>query len=119
MIIRIIYATVSSILFILLISSFSIAQASMDRLSMEMIYLARDGHLTTIQQKSFNELTPEEQERIIKNYREYQRLPQGQQRKLKNRYKRWQKMSPGERQKLKRNYKRFKRLPPKKRLNFQ
>jgi len=85
------------------------AEDSMNRRSMGLY------HLTHVQQKRFESLSPEEQEQLIRNYQDYKRLPQSQRERLKNNYNQWKKMSSEERQKLKKSYDTYKRKSPQKR----
>ncbi len=85
------------------------AEDSINRPPMEMFVLAQNGYLTPVQQRRFESLSPEDQERVIRNYRKYQKLPQGQRNKLRKNYNQWKKMSPEEREKLKKSYEKYKR----------
>jgi hypothetical protein len=119
MTIRIICATASFILVAALTVATAIAQEPIDRWYLESVYLAQYGHLTPVQQRGFEDLPPEDQERIIQNYRRYKQLPQNQRKKLQNRYKKWQQMSPEERQELRKTYEKFKRMPSHKRRSLK
>jgi hypothetical protein len=63
-------------------------------------YLAHHG--------GFEDLSAEERERVIQNYREYKQLPRNQRRRMKDRYRQWQEMPPEKRQKLKKLHEREK-----------
>ena len=91
------------------------AEDSINSPPLELFVLAQNGYLTPVQQKRFESLSPEEQERVIRNYQKYQRLPQSQRKKLRKNYNQWRKMSPEERQKLKESYEKYKRKPLQKR----
>ena len=108
-IIRILCTALSLILILAFNGEMATAEDSMNRQSMELFYL------TPVQQKRFESLSPEEQEQLIRNYRDYQRLPQSQREKLKNNYNQWKKNSPEERQKLKKLYEKYKRKAPQRR----
>lgn len=109
MIIRKFCTVISFISIFTLTGKIATAEDSINSLPMELFVLAQNGYLAPVQQKRFESLSPEEQKRIIRNYREYQRLPQSQRKKLRNNYNQWQKMSPEERQKLKGSYEKYKR----------
>jgi hypothetical protein len=101
--IRIIFLTGSFILAFLalaLVTSIAGAQGPIDLWQVESFYLAQN-----FQGKAFEELTPEEKQRIIENYRKYKNLPPPERKKLKKHYKKWKKMSPQEQKNLKKRYK--------------
>lgn len=68
------------------------------------VWPARDGNVIFVQEEGFEDLSSEEQQRIIENYRKYKKLPPDKREKMKSRYKKWKKMPPDEKKKLKKNY---------------
>lgn len=75
-----------------------------DPLYVESVYSARDGNVILVQEEGFEDLSSDEQQRIIENYRKYKKLPPDKREKMKGRYKKWKKMPPDEKKKLKKNY---------------
>lgn len=115
MIIRKCCTVISFISIFTLTGEIATAEDSRNSQPIELFVLAQNSYLTPVQQKRFESLSPEEQKRIIRNYRKYQRLPQNQRKKMRNNYNQWQKMSPEERQNLKESYEKYKRKSPQKR----
>lgn len=72
--------------------------------SVYSVRAARDGNVIFVQEEGFEDLSSEEQQRIIENYRKYKKLPPDKREKMKSRYKKWKKMPPDEKKKLKKNY---------------
>ncbi|HEY5648076.1 MAG TPA: DUF3106 domain-containing protein [Nitrospiria bacterium] len=88
---------------ILSLGGVSASAAGTDSGSIEASYLAQNGRLTADQKKSFEELPPEEQERIRKNYKKFKDMPAPKQEQLKKRYEKWQELPPEQRKKLRKD----------------
>ncbi len=71
----------------------------------QAIYLAQNGLLTADQKKSFDELSPEEQEQIQKNYQKFKNLPDPKKDALKERYRKWEELPPGTKEELRKEFK--------------
>ena len=53
------------------------------------------------------ELSPQEQERALSNYRRFKKLPPERQRDLEERYHQWQQLPNEEQERVRRNYRRY------------
>ena len=64
-------------------------------------------------------LSPEERERVKKNYEEFKKLSPEEKMKLKQKYLQFQQATPEERVRLKENYRRFENMIPEDRRNLE
>ena len=58
-------------------------------------------------EQSWDDLSPTERERALKNFRYFQRLPEDRKRDLQDEYDRWQKLPAPERERIQENYERY------------
>lgn len=63
-------------------------------------------HFRTVEQ-SWDDLSPTERERALKNFRRFQQLPEDRKRDLQDAYDRWQQLPSSERGRLQQNYERY------------
>jgi hypothetical protein len=68
--------------------------------------------------RSWEDLSPRERERALRNYQEYQRLPRERQQFIDRRYQRYRELPPQEQRRLQQNYQEYERLPPGERQHF-
>ena len=68
--------------------------------------------------RSWQDLSPSERERALRNYQQYQQLPRDRQEFIDRRYRRYREMPPQERRRLRENYEQYERLPPGERKQF-
>lgn len=64
-------------------------------------------------------LSPRERERALKNFQRFQQLSPKQQRTLEQQYHRWRSLPPEERQRIRKNYERYQRLDPYEKEEFE
>lgn len=63
----------------------------------------------TIQQ-SWDDLSPTERERALKNFERFQQLPGERKQDLQDAYDRWQKLPGSERERIQKNYERYRKM---------
>lgn len=68
--------------------------------------------------QSWDQLSPSERERAMRNYQRYQKLPEEQRRQLDQSYERWRGMNPGEQERVRRNYQSYRQLDRRQREDF-
>jgi hypothetical protein len=69
--------------------------------------------------RSWEELTPEQRERVRQHYQRFQRLPEERRRAVEERYRHWRELPPQEQQRLRRNYESYQSLNPEQRREFR
>jgi|GEM_PF-3234167 len=62
--------------------------------------------------KRWEALSPQEQEKILRNYETWKRLSPGEQMQVQKNLERLRQMSPEQRERVRENYRRFQSLPP-------
>ncbi len=67
----------------------------------------------------WEDLSPQQRRRALRNFRRFQRLSPEQRRTLKQRYRRWRSMPPRERERILRNYERYMRMDPYEKEEFE
>ena len=60
--------------------------------------------------QSWDELSPAERERALKNFQRFQQLPEKRKRDLQNSYDRWQNLPSPERKRILKNYNRYRKM---------
>lgn len=105
MMIRLLVTTILLAGFILILGGSPVRASGVDPGAIEAFYLVQNGRLTAEQKKSFDELPPEEQERIRKNYNKFKGMPALKQDQLRKRYEKWQELPQEHRQKLRKDLK--------------
>lgn len=66
-------------------------------------------HFQMVEQ-SWDDLSPTERERALKNFQRFQQLPGRRKRDLQDAYGRWQKLPAPERKRIQRNYQRYREM---------
>ena len=66
----------------------------------------------------WQEYSPSERDKAIRNYQRYREAPPEMQREIERHYQRWQEMPDQERDRVRRNYERYRQLPPQERRQF-
>jgi len=66
----------------------------------------------------WNALTPQQRQRALQNYQQFQELPASRQRFLERRYERYRALPPGEQQHLQQQYREYRQLSPEERERF-
>lgn len=59
---------------------------------------------------TWDELSPAERERALKNFQRFQQLPEERKRDLQNSYDRWQNLPSRERKRILKNYNRYRKM---------
>jgi hypothetical protein len=68
--------------------------------------------------RSWQSLSPEEQQRAWENYQRYRDMPDGRQRMIDRRYQQFREMPPEQRQRLRQNYEAYRGQAPEQRREF-
>jgi hypothetical protein len=66
----------------------------------------------------WEDLSPQDRDRAMRNYQRYKKLPEDQRRQLDQSYERWRGMNPGDRDRVRRNYQSYRQLDRKQREDF-
>ena len=62
--------------------------------------------------QGWREYSPRERYDALRNYRNYEALPNDRRENVERNYQRWQAMPPQERDRIRQNYQRYQQLPP-------
>src|SRR5215813_13059255 len=60
--------------------------------------------------QNWQDLSPQERERALENYRRFQKLPPARQKTLEEQYHRWTELPDEEKDRVRRNYDRFRKM---------
>ena len=60
--------------------------------------------------QSWEEMSPTERERALRNFRRFQQLPEGRKQDLQKAYDAWQQLPAAERERLRHNYRRYREM---------
>ena len=66
----------------------------------------------------WEDLSPQDRDRAMRNYQRYKKLPEDQRRQLDQSYERWRGMNPGDRDRVRRNYQSYRQLDRQQREDF-
>ncbi len=69
--------------------------------------------------QGWEDLSPGQRQRALKNFKRFQQLSPKQQRILEQQYRQWRSLSPQERQRIRKNYERYHRLDPYEKEEFE
>jgi hypothetical protein len=64
-------------------------------------------------------LSPQEQERVLKNYEAWKRLPSGEQHRVRESFDQFRKMPLEEQDRVRQNYRRFQKLSPERQIQLR
>lgn len=76
----------------------------------------REARVVPIQ--SWDQLTPEQQNRAMQNFQRYQRMPEGSRERIQRGYQQFQGLPPGEQEKVRRNFDIYRNMTPDQRQDF-
>src|SRR5207253_6093575 len=79
----------------------------------------RDGHVTGVQTCALPILTPDERQRVLDRYREWQQLSPEQRQSARQNFKRFQALPPQEKQRILQDLSRWNALPEARRQELQ
>ncbi len=87
------------------------------------LLLATPGEARRIQDprlaRSWEELSPEERQRALRNFQRYRSLPESSRKRMDRSYESWQQLDKRERERVQRNYERYRKMSPEERRNFE
>jgi len=69
--------------------------------------------------QDWRQLSPQQRYDVLRNYWQYERLPEDQQKAVDQGYERWRRMPEDERAKVRENFERLRNLPPDERERFE
>ena len=89
------------------------------RVGLSSSWLADEALTGLVLSQRWEDLSPRERERALKNFQRFQQLSPKRQKSLEQQYHRWRSLPPEEQQRIRENYKRYQRLDPYEKEEFE